>query len=57
MTYSRVFVQRGETGLVSIVIFVNTFIYRSANLHDVTSETPRGHKLAWTDEKPGGPDA
>ena len=57
MTYSRVFVQRGETGLVSIVIFVNTFIYRSANLHDVISETPRGHKLAWTDEKPGGPDA
>ena len=43
ITYSRVLFKE-ETGLVSIVIFVNTFMYRFANLHDVTSETPRGHK-------------
>ena len=43
ITYSRVLFKE-ETGLVSIVIFVNTFIYRFANLHDATRETPRVHK-------------
>lgn len=54
MTYSRVFFKE-ETGLVSIVIFVNTFIYHFANLHGVASETPRGHKsVDWwqADRKP-----